>query len=90
MMKPESTDLNALDLRDKLLALTGVDGVIYDQAAERLRIDFAVDVTAAQRQAAVDAAKADKSVESVSANGSGAGSKAPQQQPQPGVASPTS
>lgn len=87
VMKPASTDLNALDLRDKLLTLGGVDGVVYDQALKRLRVDFTDDATDAQRRAASDAASADPAVETVTTEGGAPGPKPPQQQPAPSATS---
>ncbi|HVE99459.1 MAG TPA: hypothetical protein VNA12_09800 [Mycobacteriales bacterium] len=83
LFKPAATDLNALDLRDKLLQLAGVEGVVYDQADKRLRVDFAADATAGQKDAVIDAALADASV--AKAGDENAVSEGPAQQPAPGA-----
>ena len=71
LMKPGSTDLNALDLRDKLIPLSGVESVVYDQAVKRLRINFTAAATPADRSAAVAVAQQDPSVERVREAGQG-------------------
>ncbi|HVF19746.1 MAG TPA: hypothetical protein VNA14_05845 [Mycobacteriales bacterium] len=65
LMKAGATDLNALDLRDKLVPLEGVSSVVYDQAARRLRINFTDKATAENRSAAVAVAQEDPAVERV-------------------------
>lgn len=87
LLKPGATDLNALDLREKLIALDGVETVVYDQPDKRIRVDFKDAVTDAQRKAVTDAAKADPAVADVRDDGSAPGQQPPQQQPAPGVAS---
>lgn len=89
LMKPGSTDLNALDLRDKLIDLPGVESVVYDQPDMRLRVDFTTDATGAQRQAVADTAKSDPAVERVDDTGGAPDTRAPQQAPAPGVESAT-
>ena len=69
LLKPEATDLQALDLRDKLLPQPGVAGVVYDQAVKRLRIDFTDSATAEQKAAARDLAAADPAVQRVRVEG---------------------
>ena len=71
LMKPGSTDLNALDLRDKLIPLAGVESVVYDQAVKRLRINFTPAATPGDREAAVAVAQQDPSVERVREAGRG-------------------
>ena len=65
LMKPTATDLNALDLRDKLVPLAGVESVVYDQSVKRLRINFTDAATAEQRSAARAVAEQDPTVERV-------------------------
>ena len=65
LMKPTATDLNALDLRDKLVPLAGVESVVYDQSVKRLRINFTAAATAEHRGAARSVAEQDPSVERV-------------------------
>ncbi len=81
LMKPNATDLNALDLREKLVPLDGVESVVYDQSVKRLRINWTADASAANRSAAVAVAQQDPSVDRVREAG-----KADQvsQQPVPG------
>ncbi len=64
-MKPTAGDLQALDLREKLIALEGVDGVVYSQPDKTLRIDFADTASDDQRKAALDVARADDQVKDI-------------------------
>ena len=69
VLKPGATDLNAMDLRDKLVALEGVEAVIYDQSVKRLRVDLADTAVPAQRNQVKEVAQADAAVQQVNTNG---------------------
>ena len=64
-LKAAATDLNAMDLREKLVPLAGVESVVYDQGAKRLRINFTAAATPANRSAAIAVAQQDTAVERV-------------------------
>lgn len=76
VLKPSATDLNAMDLRDKLVTLEGVEAVIYDQSVKRLRVDFTDNAVPAQRNQVKEVAQADAAVQEVNLSGGDGGAPA--------------
>ena len=82
----DANDLHALDLRDQLVPLPGVEEVIYDQAQRRLRVDFTASATQAQKDKVLETARKAPGVAGAGGEGE---TDAPAQQPAPGAPSPS-